>query len=470
MVERLTYDDDLFLRMECVLGVPVVNQIVWRFDRPIPFDALQAMWHLLAAGPIDRSVRRARVPGARDSWTAARTPADPVVLGPSVARAAIDRWIEDEAAVRLDPVEGPVWRLSATAVEGGGTIVSLVGSHVVGDGGALTSAAASALAGHAIPEDFERVGLDDRDSVSARSRADIVDGVGRIGAALSGAARALGGAAAGTIRTRGGAAGTPSSVPNSSVPNSSAANTTDATVHHPRVMVAPEEGLWVPSTVVVDCLSADWSAAASSKGGSSNSLLVAVVLGILTRSGRITADERIRVALPVSTRQAGDTRANATSGVSIHVDAGSAYRDDLGAIRAASKEAFRAQADRTVTTTFELLKPLMQLLPDAIVARLAASGSAPLCLCSNLGSRGVALRTIGGVEAAAVAMRSITQNTDVSLLRRTEGGISAWWNESGERATLCVTGLDPDRFPSKEHLRGLVEAEYDSWGLTPEFW
>ena len=107
---------------------------------------------------------------------------------------------------------------------------------------------------------------------------------------------------------------------------------------------------------------------------------------------------------------------------------------------------------------------------DAIVAKLAASGSAPLCLCSNLGARGVALRTVGGVDATAVAMRSITQNTDVDLLRRTGGGVSAWWNESGERATLCVTGLDPDRFPSKEHLQGLVEAEFERWGLTPEFW
>ncbi|MDI9897262.1 hypothetical protein QM797_21285 [Rhodococcus sp. IEGM 1381] len=465
-MERLTYDDDLFLRMECVLGVPVVNQIVWRFDQPVSVDALEAMWHLLAAGPIDRSVRRVRVPGARDSWTAARRPADPIVVASPIVRAAVDRWIEDEAAVRLDPIEGPAWRLSATAVDGGGTIVSLVGSHVVGDGGALTSAAAAALTGRAVPDDFERVGLDDSDSVSGRSGADIVDGVGRIGAAISGAARALGGAAVETVRARTTGAGSLSTDVGSTAPK----NTTDANGDRPRAMVAPAEGAWVPSTVVVDCMSADWSAAAASKGGSSNSLLVAVVLGILTRSGRITTEERVRVALPVSTRRAGDRRANATSGVSIHVDAGGAYRDDLGPIRASSKQAFRAQADRTVTTTFELLKPLMQLLPDAIVAKLAASGSAPLCLCSNLGSRGVALRTIGGVDATAVAMRSITQNTDVALLRRTGGGVSAWWNESGDRATLCVTGLDPDRFPSKEHLRGLVEAEYDSWGLTSEFW
>ncbi|MGB2719812.1 MAG: hypothetical protein WBC54_08680, partial [Rhodococcus sp. (in: high G+C Gram-positive bacteria)] len=140
-MERLTYDDDLFLRMECVLGVPVVNQIVWRFDRAVAPDALRSMWRMLASGPIDRTVRRARVPGARDSWTAARRSADPVVVGSPIARAAVDRWIEDEAAVSLDPIGGPAWRLSATSVDDGGTVVSLVGSHVVGDGGALTSAA-----------------------------------------------------------------------------------------------------------------------------------------------------------------------------------------------------------------------------------------------------------------------------------------------------------------------------------------
>ena len=75
MVERLTYDDDLFLRMECVLGVPVVNQIVWRFDSAVPLDALESMWQLLATGPLDRSVRRSAVPGARDGWITARTPA-----------------------------------------------------------------------------------------------------------------------------------------------------------------------------------------------------------------------------------------------------------------------------------------------------------------------------------------------------------------------------------------------------------
>ncbi|MEW2017072.1 hypothetical protein [Rhodococcus sp. NPDC076796] len=461
-MERLTYDDDLFLRMECVLGVPVVNQIVWRFDRAVAPDALRSMWRMLASGPIDRTVRRARVPGARDSWTAARRSADPVVIGSPIARAAVDRWIEDEAAVSLDPIGGPAWRLSATSVDDGGTVVSLVGSHVVGDGGALTSAAAAALAGHAVPDDFARVGLDDGSaSASVISRADLFDGVGRVGAALSGAARALGRTAVEAVRAR----STASADPSAGMPNGSG-----TAADRPRVIVAPAEGAWTPSTVVVDCLSAQWSAAAASKGGSSNSLLVAVVLGILTGSGRVSTEDRVRVALPVSTRTAGDRRANATSGVSIHVDPGAAYLDDLGAIRASSKQAFRTQADRTVTTTFELLKPLMQLLPDAIVAKLAASGSAPLCLCSNLGARGVALRTIGGVDATAVAMRSITQNTDVALLRRTGGGVSAWWNESGERATLCVTGLDPDSFPSKEHLRGLVEAEFDRWGLTPEFW
>lgn len=138
----------------------MVNQIVWRFDSAVPLDALESMWQLLATGPLDRSVRRSAVPGARDGWITARTPAAPVVIGHAIARDGIDLWIENEAAVTLDPIDGPAWRLSATSVDGGGTVVSLVGSHVVGDGGALTSAAAAALAGRATPDDFVRGGLD----------------------------------------------------------------------------------------------------------------------------------------------------------------------------------------------------------------------------------------------------------------------------------------------------------------------
>lgn len=458
-MDRLTYDDDLFLRMECVLGVPVVNQIVWRFTEFVPLEELEAMRSRLAEGPIHRTVRRSRVPGARDVWVPGSVPADPLKFGAPIARDGIDEWIERQALVRLDPIQGPAWRLSATPVQDGGMVVSLVGSHVVGDGGALTSAAAAAATGRSGPDDF--VGPAPTSSSRWPAVADMADSAGRVAAAATGLARAAGRSASGAVRrtTRSGAGASAGAN----------AGTVAEVRDRPHLMLAPAEGQWIPSTVVVDCPAPEWSRAAANNGGSSNSLLVAVVLGVLVGSGRIGADDGVRVALPVSTRKSGDRRANATSGVSIHLD-GANHHDDLTAIRVRSKEAFRAQGDPNSVSTFDLTKPVMQLLPDAVVAKLAASGTAPLCLCSNLGSRGAALRTIGGVDAAAVAMRSITQNTGLDLLRRTKGGVSAWWNESGEVATLCITGLDPDRFPSKTALRALVEAEFRRWQLTPRFW
>lgn len=441
-MNRLTYDDDLFLRMECVLDVPVVNQIVWRFDRPVADAALNEMWVRLDSGPINRTVHRVSVPGARDKWVRADAPSLPLFVDSAVvAGADVTEWMQQRAAVRLDPVNGPVWQLATARLDDGGSVVSLVASHVVGDGGALTSSAIAALAGPDEPDDF-------RTAWDHAGTHDVRDAVGQIAAVATGAVRAVGRTARDFAKRK---------------RNTAVARTSVSAV------ATSITGPFVPSTVVVDCDTARWNEAARAVGGSANSLLVAVALGILTSSGRVDESETVKVALPVSTRVPGDLRANATSGVSIRVDGGAGWRTDLGPIRRDSKAAFTTLSDAT-RSTFELTKPLMQMLPDAIVEKAAASGTAPLCLCSNLGSRGEMLRRIGDVDARSVAMRSITQNTTAELLRRTKGGVSVWWNTSGERATLCVTGLDPDRFPTRSHLRALVDAECHRWELTPEFW
>ncbi|OZE97641.1 hypothetical protein CH300_26025 [Rhodococcus sp. 15-1154-1] len=445
---RLTYDDDLFLRMECVLDVPVVNQIVWRFTGPIDSEVLDSTWRNLAGGPIDRAVHRVSVPGARDRWVRAASTL-PLLRGArAIAVHALAEWMEERAAVPLDPTNGPVWQLAYTDLETGGSALSLVASHVVGDGGALTSAAIAALRGPSDPDDFAS-------AFDTAPTSDLRDAAGQLRAAASGTARALGRTVRGVL-------------PGAGTPSASKAVTHAAA--HKSPVAAQSAGEFSPSTVVVDCPTDEWLAAASRAGGSANSLLVAVALGILAAGGRVDESDAVKVSLPVSTRIPGDTRANATSGVSIVVDGGRGYLDDLRPIRQDSKAAFRALADTTRSTTFELTKPLMQMLPDAVVARAAKSATAPLCLCSNLGARGSALRSVGGSVAESVAMRSITQNTTAELLRRTKGGVSVWWNTCGETATLCVTGLDPDLYPSREHLKNLIADEYTRWQLTPTFW
>lgn len=450
---RLTYDDDLFLRMECVLDVPVVNQIVWRFTGPIDSEVLDSTWRNLAGGPIDRAVHRVSVPGARDRWVRAESTL-PLLRGARAIPAyALAEWMEERAAVALDPTSGPVWQLAYTDLENGGSALSLVASHVVGDGGALTSAAIAALRGPSDPDDFAS-------AFDTAPTSDLRDAAGQLRAAVSGTARALGRTVRGVL-------------PGASTPSASKAGTqavVDKQLAGKLPVAARTTGEFSPSTVVVDCPTDEWVAAASRAGGSANSLLVAVALGILTAGGRVKESDAVKVSLPVSTRIPGDTRANATSGVSIVVDGGRGYLDDLRPIRRDSKAAFQALADATRSTTFELTKPLMQMLPDAVVARAAKSATAPLCLCSNLGARGGALRSVGGAVAESVAMRSITQNTTAELLRRTKGGVSVWWNTCGETATLCVTGLDPDLYPGREHLKKLIADEYTRWQLTPTFW
>lgn len=436
------------------MNIPVVNQIVWRFDgvegvavpEAVLLDALSNMWHNLAAGPLSRKVERVRVPGARDRWARA-SHCSPLNVAESVLPASrLGEWMQQRAAVPLDPLDGPVWQLACTALDDGGFAVSLVASHVIGDGGALTSAAIAASNGPDEPDDF-------RSAWNSLSRDDLRDAARQFGAAATGTARVVARKLRGVLDGAG---------------RTSADAAPPATVA--QRFEQASRGAFTPSTVVVDCPTDEWRAAAVGVGGSANSLLVAIALGVLTASGRVDEAEPVKVSLPVSTRTLGDIRANATSGVSIHVDGGGGYRTDLSAIRRDSKAAFTALSDASTPTSFELTKPLVQMLPDIVVAQASKSATAPLCLCSNLGDRGARARSIGGLQARSVAMRSITQNTTAQLLRRTKGGVSVWWNTSGETATLCVTGLDPDAFPTVEHLRRLVAEEYDRWQLTPTFW
>ncbi len=457
-VSRLTFDDDLFLRMECVMNVPVVNQIVWRFDaeslsdgadEAVLLEALSSMWRSLAAGPLNRRVERARVPGARDRWIRSSECLPLDIADAPIPASRLGEWMQEKAATPLHPLDGPVWQLAYTSVDDGGSAVSLVASHVIGDGGALTSAAIAAMSGRDEPDDF--VSAWDRPRVP-----DLLDAAAQLGAAATGTTRALAKGVRGALAGTGGSPA-PDTAPLSIAP----------------AVGRPEEtsdGAFAPSTVVVDCPTDEWIAAAGAAGGSANSLLVAVALGILTSSGRVDESDTVKVALPVSTRVHGDVRANATSGVSISVEGGGRYRTDLSAIRRESKAAFTALADPSTPTAFELTKPLVQMLPDVVVAQVSKSATAPLCLCSNLGDRGERARSLGGVQARSVAMRSITQNTTAELLRRTRGGVSVWWNTSGETATLCVTGLDPDAFPTADRLQQLVADEYHRWRLTPTVW
>lgn len=443
---RLTYDDDLFLRTRRVLGVPLVNQTVWRLDAPLDDGArarLDSLHTGLADGPLGRVVRLPRVPGARPRWVGSTAARPLVVETAPVAPDAVLAWADRAAGTDLDPEHGPAWELRSAPLADGGTLLSYLTSHVLADGGLHVGAVTAAVHGEQLP----RLPAGDVAS-QAPWRDDARDAAHQLRRAGAGAVRAW--------RQRGSAPAPTDAQQSSDTP--------------PRTPAPGDDAPYAVPTVVVDCDAAAWQTAADRAGGSANTLLIAITVETLLACGRAVAGRPVRVAVPVSLRGPADLRSNATSGVSVTVPTEPDGRvSDLAAVRDATRTELAARAAGTRHDPLEPVKPLLQVLPDRVVARLARDNAAPLCLCSNLGTLDGGFAAPLGTPAASVLMRSVTQGASRGVMRRTRGGLSSWWSRHGDVATLSVVCLDPD-LADADRLRAAVLAALGRWEVPGRAW
>lgn len=447
---RLTYDDDLFLRTRRVLGVAVVNQTVWRLPTPLDADAVHALHRGLTDGPLQRVVLPGKLPGARARWTVSTVWLDPVIESAPVPDDAVLAWADRHAQVRLDPEHGPTWALAAAPTATGGSLLSFVTSHVVADGGMHMGAFQAAADGarpevRRLPKEGERfrTGL----------VADLRDATGQARAAVGGLRQA---------------------VRQGPVPPLMAQQSAD----RPRPAPRPDDGeLAAPPIVVVDTDANTWHRAAHAAGGTANSLLIAVCTEILLAAGVAAAGMPVRVSVPVSLRGKDDLRSNATSGVSIAVETTvtppperAGVVADMAQIRASAAAEFRALTAGTRVDTLGPLKPLMQMVPDAVARRAARDATAPLCLASNLGRLPTTFAAPFGTPASSVLMRGVTQGLTRGRLRQMRGGLDSWWSEHDGVATLAVLGLDDERLGEPGQVRAAVESVFARHRLPVRFW
>lgn len=444
----LTYDDEVFLRSATVLDAPVSGQIAWRFDGVVPVEAVQRVIDRLVAGPVNRLVVRPRVPGARSRFVrGSLTP--PVRVDPRpIANDGIVRWLDATLETPLDPVKGPPLAVVMGYTADGRTVVTYNTSHIVSDGGLMLTALVAAVRDETLP----RLPVDDL----AAAQVTLWDEVKDAAAMAREVGRSL-------VQLGRHAVRPPARLP------------AQSSEQRPRRAPQPDDDVIQPLTfVAVDCPVADWQDAAAQAGATSNGLVVAITAEILLEAGIAEAGRPVKVALPVSTRRPGDLRSNATSGVSIAIDTqvrdGVGRVSDLGQIRERSKQAFTALADGTRVDPTAPMQPLTQALPDR-VARLFAGGVAtPLCLASNLGRLEPSFAAPFGTPAQAVLFRAVSVGATRGTLRRLRGGVTSWWNETGEVCTLGLRVLDPDAVPDAAALREIVRRVYRRWGLTPAFW
>ncbi len=140
----MTVVDEIFLRTHRGLGTPIALQGLWRTADHVDRALLAAVHSALRSGPLGRRVIRPAVPGARRRWQpTVRAHAFDYDERPIPVSALFD-WADD-LGYDLDPEFGPGWRLAATRLDDGGSLVSLTCSHALADGRALVIAADRAI-------------------------------------------------------------------------------------------------------------------------------------------------------------------------------------------------------------------------------------------------------------------------------------------------------------------------------------
>ncbi|RDI59626.1 hypothetical protein [Nocardia pseudobrasiliensis] len=130
-------------------------QVALWLRHPVEVSRLETLRRGLIEGPLSRRLVAARVPGARPYWSRSAHDYPVVVEDGTIPAAQAVRWVERQAATELDLHAGRGWVLSATDLDNGESVVSLVVSHAITDGQGMFAAidlAARADVSHAVPD------------------------------------------------------------------------------------------------------------------------------------------------------------------------------------------------------------------------------------------------------------------------------------------------------------------------------
>lgn len=411
----------MFLRSHRGLGTPIAMQGLWRTEEAVDPLVLSAIHHRLAHGPLGRRVVRSQVPGARPRWQPNTTALPLTYSADVIATQQLLDWADTQAP-NLDPSTGPGWRLSAVRLDDGGTLISLVASHVLADARGLVLAVDHAMSG--------------KPTAATSRSSDWADARRQWGIVLGGTARALGGLIAHPDRR---ATLTPVRAP-----------------HPPR---GENHAQFETPSAILSIPSAEWERVAVKNGGSVNSLFVSVVAEILW-SSRGTRSP-IQVSLPIDTR-AGDDVGNAMAMTEVTV----APTDSLADIRANCRIAYA----NPMTSPAGFPEELLQVLPRRLAHKLAEGAGERDVLCSNIGTLPARLAQVGTHTTAGIATRALHPGITSEHLNRLRTKLSGYLCRVGDTQMLSLVSLDPQHVLSSSALRELALGELARRGVSCQAW
>lgn len=437
---RLLPYDDAGERMDRLLGEQHSSMHLRYYEEPVELAALQTLHSHFARGPMNRVPARSRVPGARTRWERAPKTADLVYSTEPVASADIAEWVDRQTEAPLDLDHGPTWRLTATAVEGGHTLVALRFHHAVADGLTELRSWEAAAQDEDVVLPVEHGGL----------AADLKDSARQHWSA----AKAIADLARKTVK--GGKKSSEEAKP-----------VLTAADLRPSPTAPPE---FLPRRAHLEFASADFRAAAAQRGGTTNSLAVGIAARALVATGVVPDGSVFQITQQVRQPDAKDVMGNLSAAASITVVSDATLYEDLRPIRSASKKSFQELQENDLYRLFSIV---LQVLPDWLFRKLLSLSKKPsqdLCSVTNVGVTPPASIKLGDATASVFSgwyqyPRTTTKSAD---WRTYATQIQVALADTGEVTFLGVEGRNPDHhaIPRQAFVDLLVE-ECARWGLTP---
>jgi hypothetical protein len=417
---------------------------------------------------LGRRLVMPRVPGARPLWRADTTPPKVAISPEAIDASALSSWFADELSVRLDPLDGPGWRIGAIAYAGG-TLVIVSMSHLYGTGRDIIVALSS-----------DEVILQANGNGNGRHAA---AGSGN-GSGPSGGNGSHGGDFSHDVgaeladllhRLRlgfGGFARLGSQVATS--PQRRAPHGDTATLRKPLdALLDRDPSRGRPSTRRVAALASvsaeAWAAAAAERHGSSLSLQVAVTANLLREARRARGGPThrpLRIIIPVDLAdRSGPAAPDATLGpveltsAGIVLSGGHASHGDLTEVRDTCRQAISAARAEVAETGVVPVAPgmvdAMRLLPDAVTTRVVMRVHARFDgAVSGVGPVPEGMFQLGEHQALDVFLAGFPMGSDVSMTMAESHGL----------LTFSLLA-DPSRLGAGPCLRERLAAELERWGV-----
>jgi hypothetical protein len=430
-------DQGSFLGLRA-LGRGPLAQYAWIYEHPVDLEALRRFHRNLGHGLLGRRIERSVLPFGRDHWVAWTGPDDIDLAADPRPRAEAMDWLDEQLRIPIDPEAGPSWRLAVQPFAEGGAAITLIASHSICDGLAITLAINQAARGETwdlgYPPPYART----RGQALRADTAQLVRAVPDFAKAVVAAVK--------LARNN-----------RSDLTSSAGRSAPPARLDGARLVTVPSLAAYIDE--------ADWQSRMEALGGTSNSLFAGIAAKLGQVLGRVDDSGLVRLQFPVSERTEGDTRANALTGMALSVDP-AGVTTSLREVRAELKKNLAALSE----SRFELLGPvaLAPLIPVALARRLegmALGAGAPIG-CSNLGKLDPAVNRPDGTDAEFIVVRQIESKTTADILDRLGGTLFLASAQVNGKVVVTVSAWRPGGPNSKDELKASVGEVLGDFGLT----